>query len=95
MAADITAIVVKVSYDLSLQTHELITPSLKPEFRSLRSANNEPRELFFGEDLTKHVKDLMMRNKLKRSENYYHSKNSNNKYSRDYTKSYSKHSFLG
>ena len=35
------------------------------------SANNEPTELLFGNDLTKHVKDLTMTNMLKRSESYY------------------------
>ena len=33
MAADITAIVGKISHDLSLKRLELIKPSLKPEFR--------------------------------------------------------------
>ena len=79
MVADITAIVGKVSYDLSLKRRELIKSSLKPEFRSLCSANNEPTELLLGDDLTKHVKDLTMTNKLKRSESYYQSKYSNNK----------------
>ena len=51
MVADTTAIVGKVSYDLSLKRRELIKSSLKPEFRSLRSANYEPTELLFGEDL--------------------------------------------
>ena len=95
MAADITTILVKVSFDLSLKRRELIKSSLKPEFRSLCSANNEPTELLFGDDLTKHVKDLTMTNKLKRSESYYQSKYSNNKYSKDYAKSYSRQSFLG
>ena len=90
MVADIAAIVGKVSYDLSLRRRELIKSSLKPEFRSLCSANNEPTELLFGDDLTKHVKDLTMTNKLKRSESYYQSKYSNNKYSKYYTKSYSR-----
>ena len=58
MAADITTILVKVSFDLSLKRRELIKSSLKPEFRSLCSANNEPTELLFGDDLTKHVKNL-------------------------------------
>ena len=95
MVADITAIVGKVSYDLSLKRRELIKSSLKPEFRSLCSANNEPTELLFGDDLTKHVKDLTMTNKLKRSESYFQSKYSNNKLSKDYAKSYSRQSFLG
>ena len=94
MVADITAIVGKVSYDLSLKRRELIKSSLKPEFRSLCSANKEPTELLFGNDLTKHVKDLTMTNRLKRSEGYYQSKYSN-KYSKDYAKSYPRHSFLG
>ena len=67
MVADITAIVGKVSYDLSLKRRELIKSSLKPEFRSLCSANNESTELLFGDDLTKHMKDLTMTNKLKRN----------------------------
>ena len=58
MAADITTILVKVSFDLSLKRRELIKSSLKPEFRSLGSANSEPTELLFGDDLTKHVKNL-------------------------------------
>ena len=93
--ADITAIVWKVSYDLSLKRRKLIKSSLKLEIRSLCSANNEPTELLLGDDLTKHVKDLTMTNKLKRSESYYQSKYSNNKYSKDYAKSYSRQSFLG
>ena len=48
MVADITAIVGKVSYDLSLKRRELIKSSLKPEFRSKRSANKEPTELCLG-----------------------------------------------
>ena len=74
MVADITAIVGKVAYDLSLKRGELIKSSLKPQFRSLCSANNEPTELLFGDDLTKYVKDLTMTNKLERSEGYYQSK---------------------
>ena len=89
MVADINAIVEKVSYDLSLKRRELIKSSLKPEFRSLCSANNEPTELLFGDDLTKHVKDLTMTNRLKRSEGYYQSKYSN-KYS-NYTNQSIKH----
>ena len=95
MVADITPIVGKVSHDLSLKRRELIKSSLKPEFRSLCSANNELTELLFGNDLTKHIKDLTMTNKLKRSESYYQPKHSNNKYSKDYAKSYSRQSFLG
>ena len=71
MVAHITAIVGKVLHDLSLKRRELIKSSLKAEFRSLCSANNEPTELLFGDDLTKHVKDLTMTNKLKRSEGCY------------------------
>ena len=95
MVADITAIVGKVSYDLSLKRRELIKSSLKPEFRSLCSANNEPTELLFGDDLTKHVKDLTMINKLKRSKSYYQSKYSNKKYSKDYAESNFRQPFLG
>ena len=95
MVADITAIVGKVSYDLSLKRREIMKSSLKPEFRSLCSANNEPTELLFGDDLTKHFKDLTMKNKLKRSASYYQSKYSNNKYSKHYVKSCSRQSFLG
>ena len=68
---------------LSLKRHELIKSSLKPEFRSFCSANNEPTELLFGDDPRKHVKDLTMTNKLERSESYNQSKYSNNKYSKN------------
>ena len=95
MVADITAIVGRVSYDFSLKRRELIKSSLKPEFRCLCSANNEPTELLFGDNLTKHVKDLTMTNKLKRSEGYYQSKYSNKKYSKDYAKSNFRQPFLG
>ena len=44
MAADIIAVAGKISHDLSLKRRELIKSSLKPEFRSLCSANNEPTE---------------------------------------------------
>ena len=73
MVADITAIVGKVSYDLSLKRRELIKSFLKPQFRIhfICSENNEPTELLFEDDLTKHIKDLAMTNKLKRSESYY------------------------
>ena len=56
MVADIIAIAAKISYDALLKRRELIKPSVKPEYRSLCSANNEPTELFFWKDLTKHVK---------------------------------------
>ena len=56
MVADIIAIVGKISYDPLLKRRELIKSSVKPEYRSLCSANNEPTELFFWKDLTKHVK---------------------------------------
>ena len=79
MVADITAIVGKVPNNISLKWRELIKSSFKPEFRSLCSANNERTELLFGHNLTKHMKDLTMTNKLKRSESYYQSKYSNNK----------------
>ena len=95
MVVDVTAIAGKVSHDLLLKRRDLIKSSLKPEFRYLYLANNEPTELLFGDDLTKYVKDLTMTNKLKRSENYYQSKHSNKKYSKDYEKSYSRQSFLG
>ena len=55
MVADITAIVGKVSYYLSLKGRGLIKSSLKPELRFLCSANNEPIGLLFGDNLTKHV----------------------------------------
>ena len=71
MVADITAIVGEVLYDLSLKRRELIKSSLKSKFRSLCSANNELTELLLEDDLTKHVKDLTMTNKLQRSESYY------------------------
>ena len=94
IVADITATVGKVSYDPSLKRRELIKSSLKPELRSFCSANNEPTELLLGDDLTKHVKDLTMTNKLKKSESCFQSKYSNNKYSKDYAKFYSRQSFL-
>ena len=94
MVADITAIVGKLFCDLSLKRREQIRSSLEPEFRSLCSANHEPRELLFGDDLTKHVKDLTMTNKLKRNESYYQSKYSNNKFAKDYAKFHSKQPFL-
>ena len=94
MVADITAIVGKVSYDLSLKRREIMKSSLKPEFRSLRSANNEPTESLFKDDLTKYGKDLKMTNKLKRSNICYQSKYSSNKYSKDCAKSFSRQSFL-
>ena len=56
MVADIIAIVGKISYDPLLKRRELIKSSVKPEYRSLCSANNEPTELLFGKDLTKHLK---------------------------------------
>ena len=67
MAANITAILGKLSYDLSLKRLELIKSSLKPECGSFCSANNEPTELLFGDDLTKHVEELTIINKLKRN----------------------------
>ena len=95
VVADITAIVGKVPNNISLKWRELIKSSFKPEFRSLCSANNERTELLFGDNLTKHMKDLTITNKLKRSESYYQSKYCNNKYSKGYEKSYSRQSFLG
>ena len=74
MAADITAIAGKVQYDLSFKKHELLKSSLKPQLRSVCSANNQPKELLSGDDLTKYVKDLIMTDKFKRSESYYQSK---------------------
>ena len=56
MVADIIAIIGKISYDLLLKRRELIKSSVKPEYRSLCSANNKPTELLLGKDLTKHVK---------------------------------------
>ena len=94
MVADITTIVGKVSYDLSLKRRELIKSSLKPEFRSLCPANNEPTELLFRDDLTKHGKDLKMTNKLKRSNICYQSKYSSNIYSKDCAKSFKRQFFL-
>ena len=63
---------------------ELIKSSLKPEFRTLCSANNELTELLFGDNLTQYMEDVTMTNKLKRSGSYNESKYSNNKYSKDY-----------
>ena len=93
MVADITTIVRKVSYDLSLKRPELIKSSLKPEFRSC-PINNEPTELLFRDDLTKHGKDLKTTNKLKRSSICYQSKYSSNIYSKDCAKSFKRQSFL-
>ena len=56
MVADIIAIVGKISHDPLLKRHEVIKSFVKPEYRSLCSADNEPTELLFGKDLTKHVK---------------------------------------
>ena len=93
MVADITAIIGKASYYLSLKRRKLIKSSLKPEFTSLCSTNNKPTELLFGDNLTKHVKDLPMTNQLKRNESYYQSKCINNKYSKYYAKPNSRQSF--
>ena len=70
MVADITVIVGKVSYDISLKRRKLIKSSLKAEFRPFYLVNKEPRELLLGDDLTKHVTDLIMPYKLKRSKGY-------------------------
>ena len=56
MVADIIAIIGKISYDLLLKRRELIKSSVKPEYRSLCSANNKPTELLLEKDLAKHVK---------------------------------------
>ena len=94
MAAHTTAIVGKLSYDISLKRRELIEFSLKQEIRSLYSVNSKPTELLFGDDLTKHVKDVTMTNKWKKNESYYQSKYSLNKYTQ-YAKSNSRQSFSG
>ena len=46
--------------------HELIKSSLKPENRSSCLATNKPTDLLFGDDLTKHMRDLTMTNELKK-----------------------------
>ena len=95
MAADTTSIAGKISYDLLLKKHELIKSSLKSELKSFSSANNEPNELLFGDDLTKHIKDLTMINNLERKESYYHIKHiSTNKDSKGYAKSNISQPFL-
>ena len=60
----------KKLFDLLLKRPELIKSSLTPELRSFCSAKNEPTDLFSGDKLTKHVKDLTVTNKLKRNERY-------------------------
>ena len=50
---------------------KLINSSLKSEFRFLCSVNNELTELIVGDYLPRHVKNLIITNKLKRNENYY------------------------
>ena len=86
MVADITAIAGEVSYDFLLKRHET-------EFRALCSANDEPTELLLGAIL-KYMKDLTMINKLKINESYYQSKYNDDEYSKDYSKPYSRQSFL-
>ena len=66
---------------------KLINSSLKSEFRFLCSVNNELIEFIVGDYLPRHVKNVIITNKLKRNENYYQSKYSNNEYSKDYAKS--------
>ena len=51
------------------------------------STKKNPTELLFGDDLAKHVKDL--------NESYNQSKYSDNKYSKDYAKTYTRQFFLG
>ena len=68
LTTDVTAIVAKLFYDFSLRRREFIKTSLKPECRSLYSATNDPTRLLFADDLSKHVKDLTIINRLKRYE---------------------------
>ena len=68
LTTDVTAIVAKLFYDFSLRRRHFIKTSLKPEYRSLCSATNDPTRLLFADDLSKHVKDLTIINRLKRYE---------------------------
>lgn len=68
LTTDVTAIVAKLFYDFSLRRRDFIKTSLKPEYRSLCSATNDPTRLLFADDLSKHVKDLTIINRLKRHE---------------------------
>ena len=68
LTTDVTAIVAKLFYDFSLRRRDFIKTSLKPEYRSLCSATNDPTRLLFADDLSKHVKDLTIINRLKRYE---------------------------
>ena len=47
---------------------------IKPQYRSLCSANNEPTEFLSVDNLTKYVKDLTMTNTLKKSKSYFQTK---------------------
>ena len=67
MSADIISTAGKISYNLSLKRRELIWSPLKPKFKSLYTANNEPTELLLGNDLTMNLKDLTVKNKQNHS----------------------------
>ena len=72
-------------YDSEFERESQSVQSLNFQKMKVQKIDNQC-EIWFGDDLTKHVKDLTMTNKLKRSEGYYQSKYSNNKYSEDYAK---------
>ena len=65
MISEITLITVKRSYNFSWKKYQLNQFSLKLECRSLYSTINETTELLFRNDLSMHVKDFTMKNKLK------------------------------
>lgn len=68
LTTDVAAIVAKLFYDFSLRRRDFNKTSLKPEYRSLCSATNDQTRLLFADDLSKHVKDLTIINRLKRYE---------------------------
>ena len=64
LTTDVTAIVAKLFYDFSLRRRDFNKTSLKPR----SSATNDQTRLLFADDLSKHVKDFTIINRLKRYE---------------------------
>ena len=80
--ADSIALLGNASYQLSLKRRTFIRSTLKDDYKDICSKSTEMSEKLFGDNLSKHMKDINMRNKMKINNQSFSSYKSNKPYNR-------------
>ena len=95
ITTDCTALLGHAAHELSLKRRTFIRSVLKEDYKDLCNASTEMSEKLFGDNLSKHMKDLNMRNKMKSQTKYSGSNNGYTTRPKPYYNPQRQSSFLG